>query len=73
MQTVIDLVLHCLHPAGEHTRISLNTKNIFVDITATDLTKVQLNLGTYHMTVIVSTVLRQASAQGHSPEEVGHG
>ena len=53
MQTIIDLVLNSLNPAGEHTRISLNTKSIFIDITATDLTKVQLDLDTYHLSIIV--------------------
>ena len=26
--------------AGDHTKITLNTKNVFIDITATDLNKV---------------------------------
>ena len=65
MQTIINLILNSLHPTGEHTRISLNTKNIFVDITATDLTKVLMDLDTYYLSIIVSTVLCQASAHGH--------
>ena len=32
--------------AGDHTKITLNTKNVFIDITATDLNKVS-NYGVY--------------------------
>lgn len=38
-----DKHMSSLCSTGEHTRISLNTKNIFIDITATDLTKVRLD------------------------------
>ena len=31
---------------GDHTKITLNTKNIFVDITATDLNKAKIVLDT---------------------------
>lgn len=33
-------IIYNLCPLGEHTKIGLDTKNIFIDVTATDLTKV---------------------------------
>ena len=36
-----DCIIH-VFCVGDHTKISLNTRNVFIDITATDLTKVSI-------------------------------
>ena len=40
------LVWPILFHAGEHTRITLNTRNVFIDITSTDLNKARIVLDT---------------------------
>jgi len=34
------------HCAGEHTKITLDTKNVFIDVTGTDLNKCKIVLDT---------------------------
>lgn len=43
--TVCYPVVYTLSFTGEHSKITLNTKNVFIEATATDLQKVSISFG----------------------------
>ena len=57
--------------SGEHTRITLGTRNVFIDITATDLTKVHSKLDMQRQQEHVSSTMGDSNKKSYTVTHSG--